>query len=155
MWGFEHTLMSAVSGGLVAALLVRRHLRWALLVTLTQVPFWAGFLAYVESGNPSPASMNAITNIIMAGVFVHIGSVMQERGRSNATPIAICVVFLVLSTVDAIQIMTPIGVYVIVQEVGHYAALALIWKRTHVDRIYSRFNRGVHSPDNGEGRDLA
>lgn len=155
MWGVEHTIMAMAFAGLSAYLIWRRNWIWLAAAAISQVPFWAGLGAYLIEGDRSPVVANAVFNVMVAGCFATIAERLQERGRGGIVHIWLCVLFLLMCSLDVIQIVAPFSLYVIAQEALHYVALLVIGGRAYVRRIDGNRDGLLHSPDIDKSKDLA
>ena len=136
MWGLEHISM-LVSFVLLSVWLACNR-RWLCLIValLTQLPFWAGSYISIDVGNASPANLNIILNVTLAGIVVSLAEKLQKQGQESTSLIWICVLFLILTSTDVWQLIAPFNVYFIVQEVVHYLALIVVGGRAYVNGRY-------------------
>lgn len=155
MWGPEHTVMLVIFTALGAYLASRRNWVWLTAAALSQVPFWAGLGAYLIDGDNAPAVTNSIFNVMVAGVFATIAERLQARGKGGIVHIWLCVLFLLVCSLDVIQIIEPFDLYVIAQEALHYVALVVIWGRAYVRRIDGNHRDRLHTSDTDKSEDLA
>ncbi len=155
MWWAEHAVMGAVFLCLGGYLSIRRNWIWLTAAALSQVPFWAGMGAFLIEGDSAPVVINAIFNVMVAGCFATIAERLQGKGKGGIVHIWLCVLFLLMCSLDVIQIIAPFDLYVIAQEALHYVALMVIGGRAYVKRIDGNHRNRLHSPDNGKSEDLA
>ena len=79
----------------------------------------------------------------------------QAKGRHGICQIYLCVLFLSMASLDALYVLTPFGVYVILQEIGHYLALILIWGRAYVERMHGGVDNSLRQAGNDTSGDMA
>lgn len=147
--------MGAVFAALSGYLAYRRNWLWLWAAALSQVPFWAGLAAFLVQGESAPVVINAIFNVMVAGCFATIAERLQAKGKGGIVHIWLCVLFLLMSSLDVIQIVAPFELYVVAQEALHYGALLVIGGRAYVKRIDGNRDHRLHSPDTGKSEDLA
>jgi hypothetical protein len=154
MWGVEHVAMLAAFSLLVAWLAYNRRWEWLAVAVISQAPFWGGYMADAVASDPSPASINIILNICAAGAFATFAEWLQSKGRGGIVPIWLCVIFLIMASLDVVFLLKQFPSYFVTQELLHYVALLTIGGRTFVTR--SHFNRDlVHSSNTSKSEDLA
>lgn len=155
MWWAEHAAMGLVFAGLSAYLAYKGRWIWLCAAALSQLPFWAGLVAFLVEGEAAPVVINAIFNVMVAGCFATIAERLQADGRGGIVHIWLCVLFLLMCSLDLIQIIAPFKFYIEAQEALHYGALLVIGGRAYVKRIDGSSNHRLHSSDTGESEDLA
>lgn len=155
MWWIEHAIMGVVFLGLGGYLAIRRNWIWLTAAALSQIPFWAGLGAFLIEGQSAPVVINAIFNVMIAGCFAHIAERLQAQRKGGIVHIWLCVLFLLMCSLDVIQIVAPFDLYVIAQEALHYVALLVIGGRAYVKRIDGNHRDRVHSSHLGKSEDLA
>ena len=155
MWWAEHAIMASAATLLCGLLLVKQRIGDVADVALSQFPFWAAMLAFIALGQSAPAEINAASNLIAAGLFASMAENRQAKGRHGICQIYLCVLFLSMASLDALYVLTPFSVYVILQEIGHYLALILIWGRVYVERLHGGANNSLRQADNDTSGDLA
>lgn len=154
-WWLEHAAMAAAFTAFAAVLAWRGHWSWLGAAALSQAPFWGGFLAFLATGEVAPAQANAIFNLIVAAAFAQFAEWLQVNGRKGIVQIWLCVLFLLMATIDGIYLVISFWWYVIVQEALHYIALLVIGGRAYVWRIDRRNNQRSNISDTETGGDLA
>jgi hypothetical protein len=155
MWGAEHVAMLAAFSLLAAWLAYNRRWEWLAVAAISQVPFWGGYMADAVASDPSPASINIILNICAAGAFATFAEWLQSKGRGGIVPIWLCVIFLIMASLDVVFLLKQFPSYFVAQEILHYLALITVGARTYVVRR-SYFNRDlVHSSNTSKSEDLA
>lgn len=155
MWGIEHTAMIIAFAGLAAGLAFNRQWSWLFIASLSQIPFWGGYVADAIYSNPSPSTVNIILNVMVAGAFATIAEKLQALRRGGIVCIWLCILFLIMASVDVVHLIAPFDSYFSMQEFLHYLALLVIGGRVYVKRTYSTNGDLVHSPNIGKGKDLA
>jgi hypothetical protein len=154
MWGVEHVAMLAAFSLLVAWLAYNRRWEWLAVAVISQAPFWGGYMADAVASDPSPASINIILNICAAGAFATFAEWLQSKGRGGIVPIWLCVIFLIMASLDVVFLLKQFPSYFVTQELLHYVALITIGARTYVRRSY--YTRDlVHSSNTSKSEDLA
>ena len=154
MWGVEHAAMLAAFSLLAAWLAYNRRWEWLAVAAVSQVPFWGGYVADYVANDPSPAGLNIILNICAAGAFATFAEWLQSRGRGGIVPIWLCVIFLIMASLDVVFLLKQFPSYFVTQELLHYVALITIGARIYVRRSY--YNRDlVHSSNTNKSEDLA
>jgi hypothetical protein len=80
---------------------------------------------------------------------------LQSKGRGGIVPIWLCVIFLIMASLDVVFLLKQFPSYFVAQEILHYLALITVGARTYVVRR-SYFNRDlVHSSNTSKSEDLA
>jgi hypothetical protein len=93
-------------------------------------------------------------NICVAGAFATFAEWLQSKGRGGIVPIWLCVMFLIMASLDVVFLLTPFPSYFVTQEFLHYVALITIGARTYVRRSY--YDRDlVHPSNTSKSEDLA
>ena len=90
-----------------------------------------------------------------AGMFASMAENRQAKGRHGISQIYLCVLFLLMASLDAMYVLTPFSVYVILQEIGHYLALILIWGRAYVERLHGGVDNSLRQAGNDTSGDMA
>ena len=124
--------MAIAFGGFALWFAWRRNWSWLGAAALSQVPFWAGLAAYMASGDKNPVGINLALNLFAAGVFIEWGHKLQLAGRGGVVHVWLSGVFLIACTIDILQVVSPIHIYVLLQEGIHYLALIIIGGRAYV-----------------------
>lgn len=132
----------------------KRNYSWLGAVVISQVPFWFGLTAFMVTGEREPASLNLAANLMVAGAFIHLGEMLRASGRGGVVHVWLCLLFLVAATIDILQVVYPIPIYVLSQEIMHYLALMIIGGRAYV-RVLDGNRRNSRSTFNsGKGGGL-
>lgn len=151
MWWAEHAIMGAVFLCFAAYLAKGRNFLWLGAAALSQVPFWAGLLAFLYSANSNPVEINLAINLAVAGLFTEWGHKLQVQSRGGVVHIWIGVVFVAAASIDVIQLLYEFPLYVLAQEVIHYLALVVIGGRAYVRGLDGSHRSNSHRPDSAQG----
>lgn len=143
----DHAVMTALFAGLTLWLLFRKDWFGAGIAVMSQCAFWAGAFS------SEIFSTNIILNVLAASVFVTLAERLQDRGKTGILPMSLCVVFLVMASIDVMHLLTQFNGYFIAQEAMHCVALLLIGGRGYVERAYGNYRGFGHSsgPDQIDG----
>lgn len=147
--------MASAFGVFALWFLLRGNYSWLGAAILSQVPFWVGMLAFLASTDAQPVHVNAITNLMAAGAFAHWAERLQNNNRGGIVHIWLCILFLVMCSMDALQMIAPFSLYVLSQEIAHYLALFIIGGRAYVKRFDGLRRNSMHTHHTAEDRDLA
>lgn len=132
MWWAEQAIMASVFACFALWFALGRNWSWLLAATLSQIPFWAGVVPYLVSGEDFSIGVNMCVNLMAAGLFVEWGHKLQLQGRGGVVHIWLSGLFLAAASVDVLQLVYPMGLYVLTQELIHYLALVAIGGRAYV-----------------------
>jgi len=132
MWGLEHAAMAIAAFVSIAWFAIGRNWNWLRAAILSQVPFWLGALAYFLSGDAHPTEVNLCANLMLAAIFYEQAKRLQRICRGGIIQIWLCLIFLVASSFDVVNLLLPFGLYMWVQEIAHYSALMVIGGRAYV-----------------------
>lgn len=151
MWGVEHTLMAIAFGGFALWFALGRNWSWLMAAIISQIPFWAGSVPYIANGVHYVVGVNMCLNLVAAGLFVEWGHKLQLQGRGGVVHIWLSGLFLAAASVDVLQLVYPMGLYVLTQELIHYLALVAIGGRAYVRGLDGahRNNRDRTTPKAG------
>lgn len=112
---------------------VRRDNPAALGVVVSQVPFWAGVVAWLPH-KTIWVDLNMILSLATAAVFYLLAQVF-----GGVAFIAVCLVFVTATLHDVSASLFGANYYLELHEILHYLALIGMVGRTYVDRIVSDF----------------
>lgn len=155
MWWAEHAIMARAAALLCVLLLVKQRVGDVADLAVSQFPFWTAMFAFIAFGQSAPVEINAASNLIAAGTFASMAENRQAQRRHGIAQIYLCVLFLSMASLDGLYVLTPFSVYVILQEIGHYLALILIWGRAYVERMHGGDNNSLRQADNDTSGDVA
>lgn len=135
--------MGLVAAGFAVWFISRKNWVWLLAAIATQVPYWGGWVAFLVTGDPAPVGVNMCLNLVAAAAFVEWGHRLAIQGRGGVIHIWLAVVFTGAASIDVIQSVHEMPLYVLTQEVIHYIALIIIGGRAYVRGLDgSHRNRG-------------
>lgn len=128
-----------------------RNFLWLGAAALSQVPFWAGLLAFLYNANTAPVELNLAINLAVAGLFIEWGHKLQDQSRGGIVHIWLGVVFVAAASIDVIQLLYEFPLYILAQEVIHYLALIAIGGRAYVRGLDGSHRSNSHRPDSSPG----
>ena len=128
----------------------KRNWLWLGAAALSQVPFGVGSSPYLVSGVNYVVGINMCLNLVAAGLFVEWGHKLQLQGRGGVVHVWLSGLFLVVASVDVLQLLYQIPLYVITQELLHYMALITIGGRAYVRGLDGSHRNNSNRSDSKE-----